>query len=100
MFDCILDKCPENPKKCHLWWRLPEGDENGNPTGNIREGCILSQEMGWPIVKSILQSANRATEQSSKTAYDVDCLLEIAEQTKNNYTNMQKITSNTKEIGE
>jgi hypothetical protein len=65
MFDCIFDECPENPKKCHLYWEMPwENTETGEQT--IRKGCILSQHMGLPIVQVIVRSAHTASEQSSK----------------------------------
>jgi len=64
MFDCMFDSCPKSSEKCACWWKIPwENQETGETT--IREGCILSQEMGLPIVQSIVKAAHTASEHSS-----------------------------------
>lgn len=64
MFDCMLDECPRDTNKCHLWWEIPwENHQTGEVT--FKKGCILSQEMGLPIVQSIVKAAHQASEHSS-----------------------------------
>lgn len=64
MFDCMLDECPKNPEKCHLYWRIPWENQTTGETA-IREGCILSQDMGLPIVQSMVRASHVASEHSS-----------------------------------
>lgn len=78
MFDCMFEECPKNPDKCHLFWRIPwENQESGETT--IREGCILSQEMGLPIVQSIVRASHTASEHSSKARNSADTMSESLE---------------------
>jgi len=65
MFDCLLDKCPKDPEQCHLWWEYPIENEQ---TGEVvfKKGCILSQEMGLPIVQSIVRAAHTSSEHASQ----------------------------------
>ena len=71
MFDCLFDECPENPKKCHLYWRVPwENKETGETT--YKEGCILSQDMGWPLVQSIVRAAHISSEHASVARNSTD----------------------------
>lgn len=62
-FNCMLDKCPEN-NQCPCWWEIPWENEQ---TGEIKinKGCILSQEMGLPIVQSIVRAAHLSSEHAS-----------------------------------
>lgn len=67
-FQCILDKCPRHNDEgnggCHLWWEIPwESSETGEIV--TRKGCILSQELGLPIVQSVVRAAHTASEHSS-----------------------------------
>lgn len=67
-FQCILDKCPKHNNTenggCHLWWEIPW--ENSSSEEIItKKGCILSQEMGLPIVQSVIKAAHTASEHSS-----------------------------------
>lgn len=65
MFDCLFDVCPEDPKKCHLFWEMPwENTETGEQT--IRKGCILSQRMGLPIVQAIVRAAHTSSEHATQ----------------------------------
>lgn len=67
-FQCMLDKCPRHNDMenggCHLWWEIPwENSDSGEI--KTRKGCILSQEMGLPIVQSVVKAAHTASEHSS-----------------------------------
>lgn len=65
MFDCLFDKCPKDQEQCHLWWEMPWENQE---TGEIRfkKGCILSQEMGLPIVQSIVRAAHVSSANASQ----------------------------------
>lgn len=83
MFDCMLDKCPKDPEKCHLWWEIPwENQETGEV--EFRRGCILSQEMGLPIVQSIVRAAHTASEHSSVARNSFENGVNVLQETINN----------------
>jgi len=65
----MLDKCPKHSDiengGCPCWWEMPfENEQTGEI--KIQKGCILSQELGLPIVQSIVRAAHVASEHSSK----------------------------------
>ena len=63
-FQCMLDNCPKDSEKCHLWWEIPwESKETGSI--QFKKGCILSQEMSLPIIQDIVRSAHVSSEHSS-----------------------------------
>lgn len=67
-FQCIFEKCPRHNDEenggCHLWWEIPwENNETGEIT--TRKGCILSQQMGLPIVQAVVRASHTASEHSS-----------------------------------
>ncbi len=71
-FQCILDKCPKDSEQCHLWWEIPwENKDSGEIS--FKKGCIMSQQMGLPIIQDIVRSAHISSEHTSKlnnTMYD------------------------------
>jgi len=65
MFDCMFDDCPQDARKCHLWWEMPwENSETGEI--KTRKGCILSQEFSLPIIQILVRSSHVASEHTSK----------------------------------
>jgi len=71
MFDCIFEDCPQDSNKCACWWELPWENEQTGET-KIRKGCILSQEMGLPIVQSIVRAAHVSSEHASQARNTVN----------------------------
>jgi len=65
------EECPESPKKCHLYWKIPWENEQTGET-KVRKGCILSQEMGLPIVQSIVRAAHVSSEHASQARNTVN----------------------------
>jgi hypothetical protein len=63
-FNC--KKCPQKNDSdgCPCWWEMPWENQE---TGEIKtiKGCILSQEMGLPIIQVLVRSANVASEHAS-----------------------------------
>ena len=73
MFDCMFDECPKDEEKCHLWWEIPwENQETGEV--KMKKGCILSQDMGWPLIQTIVKAAHVSSEHASKTNNSVQSL--------------------------
>lgn len=77
-FNCIMDeKCPKHNEMeqngCPCWWQIPwENTETGEQT--VKSGCILSQEMGLPIVQVIVRAAHVSSEHASKARNSTDKL--------------------------
>lgn len=67
-FNC--KKCPEN-NSCPCWWEIPWENEQ---TGELKtkKGCILSQDMGLPIVQSIVRAAHTSSEHASQARNSFD----------------------------
>jgi hypothetical protein len=63
-FNC--KRCPQKsgPDGCPCWWEIPWENRE---TGEVRiiKGCVLSQEIGLPIVQVLVRSANIASEHAS-----------------------------------
>lgn len=81
-FNCMMDeKCPKhNDIKnggCPCFWEMPfENDETGEI--KIKKGCILSQEMGLPIVQSIVRATNVSSEHASQMRNGFEKLASLA----------------------
>jgi len=72
-FQCILDKCPQHNGDggCHLWWEIPwENQETGEV--QFKKGCILSQDMGLPIVQTLVKSAHISSQHASQARNSFD----------------------------
>jgi len=75
-FNCMMyEKCPQhgNVEKggCVCWWEIPwENSETGEI--QFKKGCILSQEMGLPIVQSIVRAAHISSEHASQARNSFD----------------------------
>jgi len=69
-FNCMMDeKCPQHGNiesgGCPCFWEMPiENDQTGEIS--TKKGCILSQEMGLPIVQSIVRAAHVSSEHASQ----------------------------------
>lgn len=58
--------CPESSNRdgCPCWWEIPwENAETGEI--QMRKGCILSQDIGLPIVQAVVRAAHIASEHAS-----------------------------------
>lgn len=83
-FNC--KKCPESNGKngCPCFWEIPwENQETGEVA--VRKGCILSQEMGLPIVQAIVRAAHVASEHASVVRNSIERGFEMVAQIAETY---------------
>lgn len=81
-FQCAKDgTCPERNDEagCHLWW------EWASINGNIVKGCVLSQNILFPLLTAVAHEAGCAASSADKAA-NVSCETLIAAERGNKAT--------------
>ena len=68
-FNC--KKCPQRNDEngCPLWWEIVWTNDTGGQ--KVNKGCILSQEMGLPIVQTIVKDCVLAVKNSNEARNEI-----------------------------